>query len=181
MFSYGEWVQYLKILYDNINGEINTIIPATMLALTEPSVMNVNSIEDWIELTGNSATYTLSYLQELNVLVILDRCDGNSLNVPVRIVNLEDGTLHTIATLETASGNSETIGFRTTYADVYALNSINVGFGFKSTNSATNVNLIKGFGNAGTSGNPSANINNLVLKVAKISNGYKLLLDTHYI
>lgn len=144
-------------------------------------VMNVNSIEDWIELTGNSATYTLSYLQELNVLVILDRCDGNALNVPVRIVNLEDGTLHTIATLETASGNSETIGFRTTYADVYALNSINVGFGFKSTNSTTNVNLIKGFGNTGTSGNPSANINNLVLKVAKISNGYKLLLDTHYI
>ena len=43
MLSYGEWVQYLKILYDNINGEINTIIPATMLALTEPSAMNVNS------------------------------------------------------------------------------------------------------------------------------------------
>ena len=36
MMTYGECVQYLKILYNSINGEINTVIPSTMLALTEP-------------------------------------------------------------------------------------------------------------------------------------------------
>lgn len=125
------------------------------------------------------ATYGTAYLQELNALVILDKCDTAKTSMPFRVYDIASAQLHTIDTFYSSSGNAEQIGFRTEYSEFQPSgNYVLCGFG-KRVGLGYYSNYIKGLGNATTYDFPNM-VNNLRILVYKTSTGYGCALKTAF-
>jgi hypothetical protein len=147
-------------------------------------VLNFSSIEDYVHIggSGSIAAYGQSYIPELNAILVLDRSDGLTSEVPVKLIDLTAGELHTIGSLKSPSG-TQLVGFRTRYSEWYPKNGlIRVGFGFRTVADFNCVNHIKGFGNEGlsTTGDGLNNINNLTVQVYQNDGGFGFVLGTLY-
>ena len=149
-------------------------------------VISFSSIEDYVfigDFTNKGASYGTAYLEELNAILVLDRCDGEVEYMPLLIVDLNNGTVKQLASLESPSG-AQLVGFRTRYSEWYPKNGTFIcGFGFHTVGYFNCVNHIKGFGNMGYSntGQGELNINNLVLYIQRNGNDFSMKMDTLYI
>lgn len=149
-------------------------------------ILDYSTVTDYVHIPklNNAATYGTAYIPELNAILLLDRTDADELEMPVRMVTLSDGSLHTLGKLYSALGNTgANLGFRTRFSEWYPYNGlVRVGYDFRmlSHNNATNQN--KGFGNEGhtSTGNGTLNINNLFLQIYKTGNDYGFHLGTYY-
>ena len=151
----------------------------------EEGILDFETVEDWVHL-GNvtSATYGVVLLEELNILVILDRHDGETNNVLLRVVNVSTGECHTVAEFHTPNDIQKMIGFRTRYTEWNPIgNIVRVGFTLKAQNSYdTCVNYFDLFDNQGVDDSDGTeNINNLEFEFIKKGDSYKIIPRTIYI
>lgn len=151
-------------------------------------VLDYSTVTDYVNIpkVNNCATYGTAYIPELNAILLLDRTDASEMEMPVRLVNLETGTLHTIGKLEVcpALSNGGNLGFRTRFSEWYPYNGlVRVGYALKMTTHNNAVNQNKGFGNEGhtSTGNGTLNINNLFLQIYKTGDDYGFHLGTYYV
>lgn len=147
-------------------------------------VINFSSIEDMLEipLVSGLATYGSVYIPEYNALLLLERVDNITVtSMPVRLYDIGTNTLHTIATLETASGNPVHLGFRTRFCEWYPKKGVvNLAWHLRGTSiGSVGYNQNKMFGNQGTPDTVN-NINNAYLRVTK-DGSYGLVIGTRYI
>lgn len=165
--SWGEGIRYLFRAPRDANG-----------------VLDFANKTDYIFFGGDNgiAAYGLSYIPELNAMLILDRADGVKASIPIKLVDLTNETYVDIGTLEAPSGTNY-VGLRTRFSEWYPHNGmIRFGFAFKIVQNFDNVNHNKGFGNVGYSntGEGLYNINNLVMQVYKNADGFGFVLNTMY-
>lgn len=150
----------------------------------QSGVLDWSSIADYIHFGGENAiaAYGISYIPELNAMLILDRADGVKASIPLKLVDLSNENYQTIATLK-APSDTNYVGFRTRFSEWYPHDGvIHFGFGFKVVNNFDNVNHNKGFGNVGYSntGAGTYNINNLVAKIYKNGSVFGVHFNTLY-
>ena len=145
-------------------------------------IIDMENIDDYIELNSDAAkgiaSYGATYIMPYECMLILDRCDGDATEMELTLANLTDGTLHSIAKIESATGSAMHIGFRTRYSEFISRNGvIHFGFGFQDVNV---VNHNKGFDNKGydMTGGGIYNINNILILVNKIGEQFKAIFDT---
>lgn len=150
---------------------------------TDNGVMDFDAIEDYVKLDqiGIAAAYGTVYLEEIDAILVLDRCDGVESSMPLYVVDLTNETLHTIATIEAPSGE-QLVGFRTRFTEFYPKDGkIRFGFGLYQVGWSDCANHIKGFGNVGESNGAGANnINNLELTVRRVNDGFRMSMNTYY-
>ena len=112
-------------------------------------------------LTGRPATYGQVLLEDLGLIVMLDRLDGTNTEMLFRAYDLEDGTVKTICTIKSANGTAVHIGFRTEYTEFDPEDGvIKMGFGNNSNYLNRNAlcgNVAKTF---------AENINNLSIRIS---------------
>lgn len=131
-------------------------------------LVNIPSTED------HQATYGTAYIPELNIIFLIERCDGSgtAVKMPVRIFDLSSKQLITIGYLYSAMNNPSYLGFRCEFAEWYPREGrIRFGFGFSPFPRSTYINFIKGFGNEGYYNGSVNNINNLEVILHKKPNG----------
>lgn len=149
-------------------------------------VMDFDSIEDYIfigDYTNKGATYGTAYLEELDAILILDRCDSQREYMPLLIADLKNDAVKLLTTLE-SPGDAQYVGFRTRYSEWYPKNGRFIcGFGFKQVQNFICTNHIKGFGNMGymNTGAGANNINNLVFNIKRNGDVFNMKMDTLYI
>jgi hypothetical protein len=154
-------------------------------------VMDINNVIDYIQIpqVENLSTYTTCYMPEIDAILLLEREDsggGTNAPAPIRLCDLENGTLHTIAYMRSAKGVREQIGFRTRYSEVYPQGGmVNIGWQLRRQQNANAVNLLDWYDNSGNDNTPYmsglTNVNNLWLQVYKNSTGYHLKVGTRLI
>lgn len=154
-------------------------------------IMDITNVIDYIQIpqVENLSTYTTCYMPEIDAILLLEREDsggGTNVPAPIRLCDLENGTLHTIAYMRSAKGVREQIGFRTRYSEVYPQGGmVNIGWQLRRQLNANGVNLLDWYDNAGNDNTPYmyglTNVNNLWLKVYKNSTGYHLKVGTRLI
>lgn len=152
----------------------------------ENGVIDYDTLEEICHLPlpgGNNvlATYSTVYLETLNVLVLLERCDaqGDS-SMPFRLFDLNDNTLHVMGVLKSVGGTVKNMGFRNEYVELYPKSNIfRVGFGGKLFPTGGYLNHFDILGNKGVNG--GSNINNLVVQIDKKENTYMYKFDTVYL
>lgn len=150
-------------------------------------ILDYSTVTDWVNIpkVGQAATYGTAYIPEIDALLLIEREDAQELSMPVRLVDLSDGTLYTIGYVYSATGSATSVGFRTRFSEWYPIGgNVHLGFATKAGryNNATNRN--KAFGNTGqsTAYSGQQNINNLILRVGKNgAESYSLVLDTVYV
>ena len=151
----------------------------------EEGLLDFDTVEDWIHLGDvTSATYGTILLEELNILVILDRQDAETDNVLLRVVDVSTGERLTVAEFHTPNNLQKMIGFRTRYTEWNPIgNIIRVGFALKAqTSYDTCVNYFDLFDNQGVDDSDGTeNINNLELEFIKKGDSYKIIPRTIYI
>lgn len=112
-------------------------------------------------LTGRPATYGQVLYEDLGLIVMLDRLDGNASEMPFRAYDIEDGTVKTICTVKSATGADVHVGFRTEYTEFDPEDGV-IKMGFGNNSNYLNRNAI--------CGNPAKtfaeNINNLSLRIS---------------
>jgi len=151
---------------DSMNGVLDTENGLTkLLTFTD---------EAGYDGTYNIATYANIYLPMYNAILFLDRDDGGkNTRLPVRVYDIDTGTLYTagyVYPYNHAAGTILQFGFR----NVSVLcnprsNEVPVSFNAKHNNN------IKLFGNASYE---NTKINNLILRVYKNGSGYSITFDT---
>lgn len=154
-------------------------------------ILDIDNVVDWIQIptVENLSTYTTCYIPEIDAILLLEREDsggGTNAPAPIRLCDLTDGTLHTVAYMKSAKGVREQIGFRTRYSEVYPVHGIiNVGWALRRQVNAEAVNLLSWYDNAGNDAAPYKygldNVNNLWLEVYKNSSGFKLRVGTRLV
>lgn len=147
---------------------------------TQAGVIDYANVVDLVHLTqpiGNYATYGTSYLPELDLLVLLERCDSNTATTaPVRAYSISGNEVITLGNISTPDGNGQYLGFRTEHTEYYPIDGkIKFGFG-QAFNYGDYRNTIKGFGNQAKSESIQKNVNNLYLQPYKVGNSYKMRL-----
>jgi hypothetical protein len=151
-------------------------------------VLDYSTVVDWVSIpfANYAATYGTALIPELNAILLLERTDNAETEMPVRMVTLADGELHTIGKMYVCDDlpNGANLGFRTRFSEWYPYNGlVRVGYDLmmQRHNNATNQN--KGFSNEGHTsvGKGSKNINNLFLQVYKAGSDYGFHLGTYYI
>lgn len=146
-------------------------------------VMDYSTVVDLVNIPENNgaSTYGTAYVQELNAIVLLDRCDVVASEMYVKMVTLDDSQLVTIGKLESASG-SRNVGFRTRFSEWYPKNGlIHFGFALHIGRLTNAVNQNKGFNNSGSGDHPENNINNLLMRVYKNGSNFGMVMDTEFI
>lgn len=144
-------------------------------------VIDYSTIETLANLyQSGAATYGIVYLEELNALAIMDKCDGNRVSMLFRIYDIATGDLQTLTTLTSADGTAQQIGFRTEYTEFRPNGNYTIcGFG-KALSLATYRNLMKMLGNAGNPDGWDENVNNLRIEFWKDSVGFKCRFKTAF-
>ncbi|MCR4916274.1 MAG: hypothetical protein K6A96_11025 [Prevotella sp.] len=129
---------------------------------------------------GNFSSYGQAYISEYNCIFVYDRQDGGgtqSTKIPLRIVEIDSGTIKVLGYLE-AANSSTNIGFRTRYSEWYPIGGLcRVGFGFDQYT----FNRNKICGNLASSGQYGNNINNLAIHITKNGEEYNCRITTMYI
>lgn len=118
------------------------------------------------------ATYATVYFPMFNALMFLDRDDhGEHKSIPVRIYDIDGGTLHTAGVIEDITDGSHTFGFRNVAVLCYPKsNEVAVSYDAKTPN----YNKLLGNTNTGN------RINNLVMRIYKNGTDYSITFDTVY-
>lgn len=127
---------------------------------------------------GYFATYGQAYLPEYDAVLLLDRQDSgdSGQTMPIRVITLADGQIHTIGSLVATSGGQ--IGFRTSFSEWYPVGGlVRIGFGFMSP--IYNKNKI--CGNKWPINGGRDSVNNLWLKVGKDGSKWSLQIGTFYL
>jgi hypothetical protein len=127
---------------------------------------------------GYFATYGQAYLPEYDAVLLLDRQDSgdSGQTMPIRVITLADGQIHTIGSLVATSGGQ--IGFRTSFSEWYPVGGlVRIGFGFMSP--IYNKNKI--CGNKWPINGGRDSVNNLWLKVGKDGSNWSLQIGTFYL
>ena len=130
------------------------------------------------------STYTTCYMEEINAVLLLEHADSSGAHeFPVRVIDLNDATIHTVCTMEYVNDGNYNIGFRTRYSEVYPVDCTEyVGFDIHSQVHSSYVNMMKGFGNTGYRlGDGTQNINNMSMKIYRKNNGFGIKFNTLYI
>ena len=177
--------QYIYFSPDSNNQSARYVLRAVR---QEDGVLDFDSIEDYINIYDesvgtNPCCYGLSYLREINALLILDRYDAERSEIPLKIADLNVGTCAVLTTLTTPGNEAMLIGFRTRYSEWYPTDCIvHFGFSFRRVGQSDATNHFKGFGNAGlgVTGNGMYNINNLSIRVNRIGDDFTCAIDTNY-
>ena len=112
-------------------------------------------------LTGRPATYGQVLLEDLGLIVMLDRLDGNASEMPFRAYDIVDDEVKTITTIKSATGADVHVGFRTEYTEFDPEDGvIKMGFGNNANYLNRNAicgNLAKTF---------AENVNNLSVRIS---------------
>lgn len=147
----------------------------------DSGVIDYSTVETLANLyQSGAATYGIVYLEELNALAIMDKCDGNRVSMLFRIYDIVTGTLQTLTTLTSANGTAQQIGFRTEYTEFRPNGNYTIcGFG-KTLSLATYRNLMKMLGNAGNPNGWDENVNNLRIEFWKDSAGFHCRFKTAF-
>lgn len=151
-------------------------------------IIDMQTVVDYVQLTGIStdvgtATYGISYIPELNCILILDKCDGFASDMRLDVVDLTGGTLVKVAEMHSVDGEPAHIGFRTRYSEYSPKDGkVHIGFGFRVAGNIDYVNHNKGFGNIGYSniGAGLNNINNMLIGIKKVDSNFTAYFDTIY-
>ena len=148
-------------------------------------ILDFNNIVDRIEipLVSGLATYGCIFFKGYNALLLLERCDNAQYaEMPVRLYDISNNTLHTVYTLKAVNGTGH-LGFRTRFADFYPRNNIaNLAWHLRGTSIGSrgyNENAI--LGNQVTTGNTSLTVNNAEITLFKDDGTYRMTIGTHYI
>ena len=140
----------------------------------ENGVIDYSTVTEIADLYQSGvATYGISYLRQLNAIVILDKCDSARRSMPLKLYDLSANQLVTIGTIYPVSDSTDRVGFRTEYSNFNPFdNSIVMGFGTtQSVGHYENVN--KGLGNV--SGDYAERVNNMRLIIYKTNDGFGYL------
>lgn len=128
------------------------------------SGLNPNSVQILTTMpliTGRPATYGQVLYEDLGLIVMLDRLDGNASEMPFRAYDLVDGTVKTICTVKSATGADVHVGFRTEYTEFDPEDGV-IKMGFGNNSNYLNRNAI--------CGNPAKtfaeNVNNLSVRIS---------------
>lgn len=127
---------------------------------------------------GYFASYGQAYLPEFNAVMLLDRQDSgdSGQTMPIRVITLDDGQIHTIGSLVATDGGN--IGFRTSFSEWNPVGGvIRVGFGFVSPT----INKNKVLGNQYPVNNGRNSVNNLWMRVGKDGDNWSLQIGTYYL
>ena len=112
-------------------------------------------------LTGRPATYGQVLLEDLGLIVMLDRLDGNASEMPFRAYDIVDDEVKTITTIKSATGADVHVGFRTEYTEFDPEDGV-IKMGFGNNANYLNRNAI--------CGNPAKtfaeNVNNLSVRIS---------------
>lgn len=148
-------------------------------------VIDWSSIVDFVPVpaVSNLATYGIAYLPEIKAALLLDRADQTVREMPLRIVDLEAGELHTITTIKSVNNGLANLGFRTRFSEWYPRGCvIRIGFDTRRTSSLNNaINNNSVFGNKADGANGTKNINNLVIGVYRAGSNFGINADTVYL
>lgn len=147
----------------------------------DSGVIDYSTIETLANLyQSGAATYGIVYLEELNALAIMDKCDSARASMLFRIYDIVTGTLQTLTTLTSANGTAQQIGFRTEYTEFRPNGNYTIcGFG-KTYSLATYRNLMKMLGNTGNPNGWDENVNNLRIEFWKDSAGFHCRFKTAF-
>lgn len=148
----------------------------------ENGVINVGDAEELTQLlqpeTGMLlATYGLSYVKKLNVLMLLERVDGGGWEwMPLRLWDLNTNQLKTIGKIYSISGQKENIGFRCQYLELYPKDD-SIICGYNNFFSYRNKNKLLGNVNSSLIG---TRINNILLRLGYTANNVNITFETIY-
>lgn len=148
-------------------------------------IIDWESIVDYVNLPALNyqATYGIAHLTELNAIFLFERTDHRQTVFNVRMVDLNDGSLHSVAELNSVGGVSAYCGFRTRFSEWYPLNGfIRVGYDCRKTstqNDAINNNAI--FGNEANANHGNKNINNLAMQIYRTADSFGINFSTYYL
>ena len=110
--------------------------------------------------TGRPATYGQVLYEDLGLIVMLDRLDSKSSQMPFRAYDIVDDEVKTICTVKSATGADVNVGFRTEYTEFDPEDGV-IKMGFGNNSNYLNRNAI--------CGNPAKtfaeNINNLSVRI----------------
>ena len=155
---------------------------------SENGVIDYSTIEELANIPytdDHQATYGTALIPELNILFLIERCDGSgtATSMPVRIYDFEDDQLKTIGTLYSALGEEKFLGFRCEFSEFYPIGGkIRFGFGSKPFPRSTYVNFIEAFNNEGYTQGSVNNINNLEMQVFRKPDGtLSFILNTYFL
>lgn len=145
-------------------------------------VLDYDTVETLSIIPGDKdhyfASYGQCYLPEHNAVLLLDRQDSATPGqiMPIRVINLSDGTIETISEISGTDDEGGNIGFRTLFSEWYPTNGIvRLGFGFGSPT----INKNNVCGNKWPIDNGLASVNNLILIVQKNDGRWSLSFDTY--
>lgn len=112
-------------------------------------------------LTGRPATYGQVLYEDLGLIVMLDRLDSKSSQMPFRAYDIVDDEVKTICTVKSATGADVNVGFRTEYTEFDPEDGV-IKMGFGNNSNYLNRNAL--------CGNPAKtfaeNINNLSVRIS---------------
>lgn len=148
-------------------------------------IIDWDSIEDYCNLPdlNYQATYGIAHIPELNAIFLFERNDRGQTEFTIRMVDLNDASLHSVHTFHNASGLGAYCGFRTRFSEWYPINGfIRVGYDCRKTstqNDAINNNAI--FGNEGNANHGNKNINNLAMQIYRTADSFGINFTTYYL
>lgn len=144
----------------------------------EDNVMNFSTLTELheFEQIGGSAgiaTYASCYIPLLNCILFLDRADIITASMPLYVYDI--GTNKVVKVDDISFFSNRYGGFRTECSQLYTTSrSIIVGFGYTQFPSSDNRNNMKLLGNT----EDECNIRNIVLRLEKSGDGYRVTYDT---
>ena len=147
-------------------------------------VLDYSTVVPWVVIPGDKdhyfSTYGQAYLPEFDAVLLLDRQDNSSPGqvLPIRVINLSEGTIETIGYVENTDPEGGFVGFRTIYSEWYPVGGrIHLGFGF----GAPTINKNKVCGNQWPIVHGAKSVNNLCICVWKEDGKWSLRFETIYL
>ena len=144
----------------------------------EDNVMNFSTLTELHEFEHigglpGVATYATCYIPLLNCLLFLDRADAIVSSMPLFVYDIATNKVIKVDDISFFSNRYG--GFRTECSQLYTTSkSIIVGFGYTQFPSSDNRNNMKLLGNT----EDECNIRNIVLRLEKSGDGYRVTYDT---
>lgn len=123
------------------------------------------------------ATYGLSYLKTINALLLLERVDGNGWQwMPIRLWDLNSNSLKTIGRIESVSGETQNIGFRCQFLELYPSDN-SIICGYNQFFSYRNYNKLLGNRD---SINVNERINNILIRIDRAGDNFGVSFNSIY-
>lgn len=145
-------------------------------------IENATSVN--LDSSNYQACYGCVYLADVDAVVMMDRIDGNGgTTFNWYCYDIAANTVKQIGTIGTVNNTAAFLGFRCEFVDWYPVdNAILTGFNpqVAAYNPDTNQNALCG-NQAGTSGNGSTRVNNMLMHVYKTGTNYPYRASTLWV